>query len=192
MRINWKKEILTLPNLLSLLRLLMIPLYLGIYLKASHPGDYLLAGSVLAVSCLTDAIDGFVARKYNMVTNLGKLLDPFADKATQFSLTLCLSLRYPVLNPVLALFTVKEVFQLIAVIISLYNGKALPGALTAGKVCTAVLFVTLILLVLIPDPNRKLVNLVALVNAGFLTYAFACYVLAYCGKHKKLEDFRAE
>ena len=88
---NWKKEIFTIPNLLSLLRLLLIPVYVNIYLKASEQKDYLLAGFVLAVSCLTDMFDGKLARKLNMVSNFGKLLDPMADKLTQLAITVCLT-----------------------------------------------------------------------------------------------------
>ena len=77
---NWKTEILTIPNLLSLFRLALIPVYISIYLGARSNSDYFLAASILAVSCLTDMIDGKIARHFNMITNLGKLLDPIADK----------------------------------------------------------------------------------------------------------------
>ena len=72
---NWKKEILTIPNLLSLFRLLLIPVYMSIYWKE----NYYLAAAILVVSCLTDAVDGWIARRFNMISNLGKLLDPVAD-----------------------------------------------------------------------------------------------------------------
>ena len=185
---DWKKEIFTIPNLLSLFRLALLPLYVEICLAAEEAREYLLAGSIMAVSCLTDAIDGKIARKFNMISNVGKLLDPLADKITQFTLTLCLSLKYPVLNPVLGLFLVKEIFQLVAVIVNLRKGKALPGALMAGKVCTTVLFVSLIMLVLFPNLDPLLVELIALVDTVFLTIAFISYILAYFGKHRKVQD----
>ncbi len=192
MHLNWKKEILTIPNLLSLFRLVLIPVYVYIYLNAQKTADYVLAAGILAASCLTDLVDGKIARKFNMISNVGKILDPLADKVTQLALTICLSFRYPILNPVLALFVVKEGFQLIAVIVNLCKGKALPGALMAGKICTTVLFVSLIFLVLFPDLNPHLVDAIALLNAGFLTFSFISYIFAYYGKNKKLEDFHAE
>lgn len=191
MEINWKKEIRTVPNLLSLFRLLLIPVYLHIYLNARTADDYALAGAILAVSCLTDAVDGKIARKYDMITNLGKLLDPFADKLTQFALTVCLASHYPVLNPVLALFVVKESFQLIAVIVHFRKGKYLNGALPAGKVCTTVFFISLIFLVLFPELNRWVVDAVAVMNMIFLSISFLSYIQAYYGKNKKTEDFHA-
>lgn len=192
MHFNWKKEIFTIPNLLSLFRLVLIPVYITIYLHAQTPGDYLLAGSVLAVSCLTDAVDGKIARKFHMISHLGKLLDPLADKCTQLALTICLSTRYLVLLPVLALFIVKELFQLIAVIVNLRKGKALPGALFAGKLCTTVLFVSLILLVLFPNLDEGIVKGISLLNFGFLAFSFLRYILAYYGKHKLVEDLHPD
>ena len=108
---DWKKDLFTIPNFLSLFRLALIPVYLAIYGRATGPRDYFLAGAILALSCLTDLIDGQIARHFNMVSNVGKILDPVADKFTQLALTICLSLRYPVLRSVLLLFLLKETFQ---------------------------------------------------------------------------------
>ena len=80
---KWKKEIFTIPNLLSLFRILLIPVYVNLYLEAKEDYQYLLAGSVLALSCLTDLADGIIARNFHMISNVGKVLDPLADKLTQ-------------------------------------------------------------------------------------------------------------
>ena len=189
---NWKKEIFTIPNLLSMFRLVLIPVYVYVYLKATTAMEYILAGSILAASCLTDVVDGQIARHFNMVTTLGKVLDPVADKATQFTLTLCLSMKYPALLPVLILFVVKESFQLIAMIVSFCHGKVLPGALIPGKVCTVVLFISLIAMVLFPNMHTLVVNSIAIVDALFLAYSFVSYILAYYGKNTKVENYRPE
>ena len=185
---NWKKEIFTIPNLLSLFRLLLIPVYAGIYLSATEDYQFALAGGILAVSCLTDMVDGKIARRYNLITTLGKVLDPLADKLTQFTLTICLSLKYPVLYPVLALFVIKELFQLALGIIFLRKGKMLPGALMAGKVCTTVLFGSLIALVLFPQMDGLAVTLIAIVDTTFLAISFVSYIVAYLGKEVKVRD----
>lgn len=186
---NWKREIFTIPNLLSIFRLVLLPVYANLYLTATENYQYFLAGSIMAVSCLTDMIDGKIARKYNMISTLGKILDPFADKVTQFTLTLCLSVKYPVLRSVLILFMVKEIFQVTLGIIHLRRGKMLPGALPAGKICTTVLFVSLIALVLLPNMPQPWIDLIALVDAVFLAISFVSYFLAYFGKNKKIEDW---
>lgn len=185
---NWKKEIFSIPNLLSMFRLVLIPVYIYIYLNATQQEDYYLAGAILAVSCLTDLVDGKIARHFHMITNVGKILDPLADKLTQLTLTVCLSMRYPILRPVLLLFLVKEFFQLFAAIVNFRRGKALDGALMAGKVCTAVLFLSLIALVLFPDLKPQVVDAIAVVDAAFLTIAFVQYNLAFFGKHAKVQD----
>lgn len=189
---NWKKEIFSIPNLLSFFRLALIPVYAYIYLNATQTHQYVLAGTIMAVSCLTDMIDGKIARHFNMITTVGKILDPIADKMTQFTLTLCLSLEYPVLMPVLALFVVKEAFQLIAGIFFLRKGRMLPGALMTGKVCTTVLFISLIALLLFPEMNPAVVNVIALTDGVFLAISFVSYVLAYFGKNQKVQDLEAE
>lgn len=185
---DWKKEIATIPNLLSLFRLLLIPVYVRIYLQATDPAQFYIAGLILAVSCLTDALDGAIARRFHMISQLGKVLDPIADKATQLTLILCLSVTHPVLHWVLGLFLVKELFQVGAGILELRRGKMLPGALPAGKVCTAVLFVSLTLLVVFPAMNRHLVGAIAAVNAVFLMISFGSYLSAYLGNEPKLQD----
>ena len=187
---DWKKEVFTIPNMLSVFRLVLIPVYVDIYMNATEMREFFLAASILAVSCLTDMIDGKVARHFNMTSTLGQILDPIADKLTQFTLTLCLSIKYPVLRFVLALFVVKEGFQCIVGLINLRKGKILPGALMAGKVCTTILFLSLIILVLMPDLNQKVVNAIALIDTAFLCYSFLSYIFAYFGKNTKIQDMK--
>ena len=189
---NWKRDFFTIPNILSLFRLSLIPVYAGLYLNATEKYQYALAGTILTISCLTDMIDGKIARKYGMITTLGKVLDPLADKLTQFALTICLSMKYPVLYPVLSLFVIKELFQLVLGIVFLRRGKMLPGALMAGKVCTTVLFVSLILLVFMPDMSHGTVTLIAAVDTIFLMISFVSYALAYLGTNAKVQDVDSE
>ena len=189
---DWKKDVLTIPNFLSLFRLVLIPVYAYIYLNATENYQYLIAGSIMAVSCITDMVDGKIARRYNMISNLGKILDPLADKITQFTLTLCLSLKYPVLRPVLCLFIVKEIFQAVMGIIHLRKGRMLPGALMAGKVCTTILFISLIALVLFPNMNPRFVDAIAAVDTVFLVISFFSYIFAYFGKNTKVQDLKTE
>ena len=151
---DWKKELLTIPNLLSLFRLFLIPVYVAIYLNATQPHDYFLAAAILAVSCLTDLVDGKIARHFNMISTVGKDLDPFADKATQFTLIMCLAMKHHIIRYLVGLFFVKELFQLIAGLMTIRKGKMLRGALITGKICTTILFVSLILLAAAGDQGQ--------------------------------------
>ena len=176
---DWKKDILTIPNLLSLFRLVLIPVYIVIYLNAKEMADYYIAGGILAVSCLTDAIDGKIARQFNMISTLGKIIDPMADKLTQFALIICLAVRYPILWALIALFVVKESFQLIAGFMILRRGKILAGALLAGKISTAVLFVSLIVMVLFPMLDYRVIQIITVIDCIVLLASFIGYARLY-------------
>lgn len=189
---DWKKDFFTIPNWLSLFRLLLIPVYVVIYLNAEESVDYAIAAAILAVSCLTDAIDGKIARKFHMISTIGKFLDPVADKATQFTLIVCLAIKHPVHNPMLwvlaGLMIIKESFQLIAGIIQFRKGKMLTGALLSGKICTAILFVSLIVMVLMPELNNTVITVITAIDAVFMLISFAHYALTYYKKTPMIQD----
>lgn len=188
---NWKKEIFTIPNILSLFRLALIPVYMNIYLNAKAPEDYTLAGTILAVSCVTDFLDGKIARKFNMISNLGKILDPLCDKLTQLALIVCFSSRYKAMKYLLPFFLLKEFWQLFAMIANLKKGKALEGALMSGKVSTTVLFSSLVLMVLWPTMGETVATILTVICFIFLLNAFIDYIRAYFGKEKKVYDVQS-
>lgn len=180
---DWKKDLFTIPNMLSLFRLMLVPVYAVIYLNAVFNGrgnwDYYLAAGILAVSCLTDLIDGQIARRFNMISTIGKILDPLADKVTQFTMVVCLSFKHPILWILIVLIFVKEIFQLTAAAVRFTGGKMLPGARLTGKMYTTVLFVSLILMVMLPDIPPLAVNIITFVDLGFLMAAFIDYIIVF-------------
>lgn len=188
---DWKKEIFTIPNLLSIFRLILIPIYITIFLNADgKTADYYIAAGILAVSCLTDLIDGKIARHFNMISNLGKILDPVADKATQFSLIMCLVIERPVLWILVGLFVVKESFQIIAGGLSLRKGRMLKGALMSGKVCTTVLFISLILMVMFPQLSDRNILVLVIIDTVCMVVAFAEYLITYLKRDNKFQSLK--
>ena len=185
---NWKKEIFTIPNLLSVFRILLIPVYVWIYLNADGTEDYRTAAMVLAVSCVTDLVDGKIARKFNMVSQVGKVLDPLADKLTQLALFLCLTNQRRFLRYLFILFLIKEFWQLFAMLGAMRQGKALNGALMSGKISTTVLFSGLGLMFLFPNMSESTANTIIGICTVTLVYAFGDYIRAYFGKDKKIYD----
>ena len=185
---NWKKQIFTVPNILSLFRLLLIPVYIHIYVNAQTTADYHLAAAILAVSCLTDAVDGQIARRFNMITVVGKVLDPLADKITQFTLIICLAMRHPVMWSIIGLFVAKELFQFTAGYIIVRHGRILKGAQISGKICTTVLFTSLTLLVLMPDIHPNWVVGITITDGLFLLIAFVDYIFVYIRKSDELTE----
>lgn len=187
---DWKKEILTIPNMLSLFRLLLIPVYVIIYLNATQTVHYIVAGLILAVSCLTDMIDGMIARQFNMMSTVGQVLDPLADKFTQFTLTICLAIRHPILWVVAVLIFIKEIFQLVVSYVFYRKGKMLSRALMAGKICTTVLFISLILMVLNPNFSETAITVFMVVDCVFLLISFVSYALVYIRTSPILKDIQ--
>lgn len=181
-------RIFTVPNILSLFRILLIPVYAILYLDAETDNDHLMAGIILAVSCITDLFDGFIARHFDQISRLGQVLDPFADKATQGIMLFCMVKEFPVILWLLALFVVKEGFQLFMGCWYYKKGKILPGALLPGKISTTVLFVSMIALVIFPQTPKNVAYLMILACAVVMIISFAAYSYAYFGKNKKIKD----
>ncbi len=71
---------MNLPNKLTILRIIMIPIFVALFYITAIPYNYAISAGVFALAAFTDFLDGYIARKYNLVTNLGKFLDPIADK----------------------------------------------------------------------------------------------------------------
>ncbi len=153
-----KKEIFSIPNLMGYFRILLIPVFCYLYLTAEKEHEYFLAALVVLISSLTDLFDGKIARRFHMVTELGKALDPIADKLTHAALAICLATRYPLMWVLIALLAVKEGYMGIMGLIFLRKGKMLNGAMWFGKVCTAILFAGLFVLFLFPEIPMVFVN----------------------------------
>lgn len=137
---NCKEKILTIPNLLSLLRLAMIPVMMWLYLVRKNYG---LTTLVLILSGLTDVADGYIARRFNMVSDFGKAFDPVADKLTQIAMLFCLVSRFPLMLLPLVILVIKECFTGITSLLAIRKTGCVKGAVWHGKVTTALLYATL-------------------------------------------------
>lgn len=157
-------------------RILLIPVFSYLYCTAESPGDYYAASGVVLLSSLTDMFDGKVARHFHMITELGKALDPIADKLTHAALAICLATRYPLMWALLALMAVKEGYMGIMGLKYLRVGKKLDGAMWFGKVCTALLFAVLLVLFLLPGLPGAVVNTLIGVTMAVMAFTLFMYV----------------
>lgn len=171
-----KKELLSIPNLMGYFRLLMIPVFVYLYLNARTDADYYRAAMVMGASSITDMFDGMIARKFNMITEFGKFLDPLADKLTHGAILLCLLSRYPLILLLLILFVLKEGFMLVMGAIRLRQGKKLDGAMWFGKCCTALLFIVLFIFLLFPRLPLGAVNSLILLCAAVMAATLLMYI----------------
>ncbi|MCR4719533.1 MAG: CDP-alcohol phosphatidyltransferase family protein [Firmicutes bacterium] len=171
-----KKNILTIPNLLSLLRILMIPVIVWLYINEKN---YRAATAMIILSGLTDVADGIIARKLNMVSDFGKILDPIADKLTQCTLIICLSLKYPKMVWLITLFVAKEFVMALLGYITIKTTDSVNSAKWYGKLSTFVLYASMILMVLIPDLPLTIVNILIILCAAILCLSLAMYTRFY-------------
>lgn len=130
-----KEEFFTIPNLLSFFRILLIPVI--VYLYCVKHNDLATLGLV-AFSSLTDIVDGFIARRFNMITDFGKFIDPVADKATQIVVLICLATKYPLMWLTGAILFIKEVGSLILRVVVFKETELVEGAKWHGKASTTI------------------------------------------------------
>lgn len=171
-----KEELFSIPNCMGYFRILLIPVFCVVYLQADTMKDYYVATAIVAVSTITDLLDGKVARKFNMITEFGKFLDPFADKLTHAAIALCLAVRYTSMGYLVLLMLVKEGFMAVMGLINLRRGKKLDGAKWFGKVCTATLFLVLCVLVLLPGISVKTVNFLVYSEMVIMAVTLLLYI----------------
>ncbi len=184
LNVEWKW---TIPNALSLLRILLLPVFAVLYLKsAAEPMLLWWAGGVLVLSGLTDLFDGMIARGLNQISDIGKLLDPLADKLTQLTVLVCLATRYHALLWLMAICFAKETIQIIGGLLLLHRGDTVRGSQWFGKVTTFVFYGSMAAIVLVPDmPGWVMAALIVLVSALML-FTFAGYLRTFLGVRRTL------
>lgn len=150
---NWN----TIPNWLCFLRIALIPIFSVLFIKE----HYIIAFVLMIIAAVTDLLDGKIARKYNMVSNLGKILDPIADKLSQVAIVIILIFKFwsfeGILKYLLFLFIAKELIMVIAGAVLLAKGMRPVAAEMWGKVATTVFYIFMIAIIAI-GPNGALVG----------------------------------
>lgn len=170
---TYKTKILTIPNLLSFFRICLIPVFIWLYCVRKNE---LWTGIVLILSGITDVADGLIARRFHMISDVGKALDPVADKLTQGAMLLCLISRFSLMLIPLLLMTVKEIYMGVAGVMVIRRTGNVPGADWHGKAATSLLFAMMILHIFWPEiPSAVSIVSVAactvMVGISFVLYA---------------------
>lgn len=167
---------MTIPNLLSFFRILLIPVFVFAFIATGDDSISLWPLLILILSGLTDLLDGYIARKYNQISDLGKMLDPVADKLTQIAACACLAMRYKQLFILLFIYITKELIMIIGGLVQLKRGKVVPSAKWYGKVSTFELYLAMGLLLIIPNMPDIWVNVIVVVTV--ITFLFALFMYA--------------
>lgn len=185
MRVSSKKprnKNLTIPNLISVLRIIITPFFAYFYLK----GQLIPAVILLVISGLSDMFDGMIARKFNQITELGKMLDPLADKITQGVVAICLAITTPQIRVILTIFVVKEVLMLCGGVFLLRHKKKPTAAQWYGKVSTVLFYLSVTVIVVMdtfftvnPRNFDIVANVLLIITAVFMIYSLIRYILLF-------------
>lgn len=143
----FRECVFNVPNILTVFRIFMIIPFVISFLKE----EYVLTLLFLCISGITDVLDGAIARKMNLVTKLGKILDPIADKLTLIAVALCLSFRFSEIISFVSILLIKDLAMLIAGGVFIINGIEPPQARWYGKISTVAFYVSVITLVLLKE-----------------------------------------
>ncbi len=174
-----KKELWALPNLLGYFRIILIPIIIYLFLVAKQRSDYYLITLLVVISGISDILDGQIARRFNLITEWGKILDPLADKLTQCALLYTIAQLYPKVWYVFILFLIKETLMLLLGIFFLRHEQKIDGAKWYGKLSTAVIYSVMIILTLASNLSETTVLILTLTTGAFLFLAFIKYLLEY-------------
>lgn len=137
--IKFKNLCKHIPNILTIVRFILIP-FIILYIAKDM---YLEAFIFLTISGLTDILDGFIARKFNFITNFGKLIDPLADKATQISILITLALKDIIPLWILIVVFLKE-FAMVSGASFLYGKELVVSSKWFGKLATVLFYLAIV------------------------------------------------
>ena len=168
---RFHKQFFTLPNILSYLRFSLIPVFLWIY---CGKGNYTLAAWLMAISAATDVIDGWIARQFHLVTDWGKIIDPFADKLTQIAIAFCLAWRYPTVWFLLGFLVAKEFYM------------GLIGLIFIKKTATVLFFLISLIMLVAPSLPLWSIQLMVGLECAVLLVSMILYSLRYQRLYRSL------
>ena len=189
---DYSKKVFTIPNIMSMFRLLLIvPMCILFFNK-----QYIWTVVTIAISALSDVLDGIIARKYNMISNVGKILDPVADKLTQIAIMLLLSSQQVLLLIPCGILIVKEV---VSGLIGIYVEKHIDYVLQAdwhGKLSTVFLYAMLsihMIMLIINGTIQPIISLVLIIiSSALITLSFILYFIRYMHLIKGIKEKEKE
>ncbi len=171
---------MNIPNFLTAIRFLLIPVF-GYYL---HVMDYYKAIAMFLLAGLTDVLDGFIARKFNMITTWGKLADPIADKLMQITALAFLTLQKKIPPIVLIIVIAKETFMGVGTILLYKQDNVVVSANWYGKMATVVFYLAIIFAVF----NKDYSDIFVFIAVIATLFAFFMYSLKFVYIRRKTDD----
>lgn len=174
-------KILTIPNAISLFRLLLIPIIIVFYVVYQN---YVLSLVFLALSAFSDVLDGFIARKFNMVSQFGRVFDPIVDKLTLVSLLFTLSSTYKIMLLLAIVITVKEVISGIVALVVFSKIKKTINSEWHGKLGTALVYLTIFTHVIFTEIPRAITFVMIGLCVAAIINSLTLYVRRFLKERK--------
>ena len=168
-----EEEWLTIPNILSYIRILLIPVIVILFANGYNIWTLV----VVVISTLTDIADGFIARRFNMITDFGKFIDPVADKATQLTIFICLITKFPLMLLPFCVLLVKELGSLLLRMAVYRKNNIVEGAHWHGKMSTGIVILVIVLHLAFGGMPESVSNALILFSTMFMVYSGFLYTL---------------
>ncbi len=179
------------PNALSLFRLCLVPIFSWVYFGNSEVSR-IYAVIIYAMASATDFLDGKIARKYNQISKLGRILDPLGDKMMTFAVLLCITISNVIPVWAIVVFLAKEIIMGIGGFILYKKFKDMPPANYMGKISTVVFFVVCVILMLFSGISETAATVMISIALAVMILALVGYTIRYIRIIKEIRRGRAQ
>ena len=172
------KDLMTIPNAISFIRILLITPFVAFFLERM----YVAAAITVGISGISDLFDGVIARKFHQESELGKVLDPLADKLTLIAVGVCLIFIEPYVLPVMIIMVMKDVLMIIGGTIVINKGIIPPKSSWYGKVSTFMFYISVgmvVLMAIFGYVNKSLSFAVLGITAGMMIFSLINYAIIF-------------
>ncbi len=166
------------PNILSIIRIALVPVFIAVFFSGSENSNLFAAG-IFVVASSTDALDGFIARKYGMITKLGRVLDPLADKLMTASVLICIAVSGILPAWIVVAFMCKEVVVGIGALTMYKKTEDVIPSSFIGKASTVLFFLVCLILMVFPDIPYSAAYIMGVCALGLTLASLAVYAYRF-------------
>lgn len=180
------KDLMTIPNALSFIRILLITPFVAFFIERM----YVAAAITVGISGLSDLFDGMIARKFHQESELGKVLDPLADKLTLIAVGVCLIFIEPYVLPLMIIMVLKDILMIIGGTVIINKGVIPPKSSWYGKASTFMFYISVgmvVLMAIFNYHNETLTFAVLGVTAGMMIFSLVNYAIIFFKIMKQLK-----
>lgn len=186
-----KKEIFTIPNILTYIRILCVPFFIWFFLDESIADNTYIAFGIFIFASVTDLVDGFIARHFHLVSDIGKVADPIADKLLLVSTLVCMTVTGKIHWGFPLIFCIKETYMVLggSVIVKIFKSEYVLQSNIFGKAATCLNSLGIVLAFFVHEVSRGYdvaVNVILIFGAVFAVVTAAIYTIQFF-KFRKME-----